>query len=90
MPNNRKINFVTLIAGLLMILFSVLNFLMNEDEVSLGIFVFSGIGFILFGLAPRYNEQKASRIKKYARTFFFGAAVILIYWTLFVKFKLFQ
>ena len=54
-----------------MIVVSFLNYLMNEDHVSLGIFVFLGIGFFLISLKERFNDIKAKRINKYAMTFFF-------------------
>jgi uncharacterized membrane protein HdeD (DUF308 family) len=88
MSDNTKMNNIALISGIIMIIFSVLNYLMNDDYVSMGIFVFVGLGFILSGIAPRFEESKAQRIKKYARTFFFGAAVILIYWLAAVKFQI--
>lgn len=89
MPEKNKINYISLIAGLIMILISVLNYLMNEDHVSLGIFVFSGLGFILLGINTKFDEIKAKRIRKYGMTFFFGAAVIFIYWLAVAKFNLF-
>ena len=73
-------NYFVLSAGALMIVFSFLNYIMNKDHVSLGIFVFLGLGFILLSLKGRYNEIKAKRINKYAMTLFFIAFVIFIYW----------
>lgn len=89
MPEKNKINYISLIAGLIMIIFSVLNYIMNDDFVSLGIFVFLGMGFILLGINVKFEEINAKRIRKYAMTFFFGAAVIFIYWLAVVKFNLF-
>ena len=82
-------NYIALSAGVLMIVFSFLNYLMNEDHVSLGIFVFLGLGFILISLKERFNEMKARRINKYALTFFFIAFFIFIYWIAAIKFNLF-
>lgn len=76
----KKVNYFALSAGVLMIVVSFLNYLMNEDHVSLGIFVFLGIGFILISLKERFSDIKAKRINKYAMTFFFIAFVIFIYW----------
>ena len=76
----KKIDFVRLIAGIFMILVSFANYMMNEDHVTLGIFVFAGIGFILLSIKNKFEEQKADRINKYGMTFFFGAVVILMYW----------
>ena len=76
----KKVNYFALSAGVLMIVVSFLNYLMNEDHVSLGIFVFlgskedRGLVFYLF------HDLKAKRINKYAMTFFFIAFVIFIYW----------
>ena len=89
MSDQRKINYITLFAGIFMILISVLNYLMNEDHVSLGIFAFLGLGFILLGIKSKFKASKAQRIKRYAMTFFFGAAVIIIYWLAVAKFHLF-
>lgn len=89
MFDSKKINYITLIAGVFMILVSVLNYLMNEDHVSLGIFAFLGLGFTLLGIKSAFDEVKAQRFKKYAMTFFFGAAVIFIYWLAVAKFHLF-
>ncbi len=47
MPSDKKNNLIATVAGILMIIISVLNYLMNDDYVSLGIFVFLGLGFIL-------------------------------------------
>ncbi|MCD6556705.1 MAG: hypothetical protein DRI94_01970 [Bacteroidetes bacterium] len=89
MPEKNKINYIALIAGLLMIVISVLNYLMNDDFVSLGIFVFTGLGFLLIGIKSKFNEAKAIRINKYARTFFFAAIVMVLYWLAVAKFHLF-
>jgi len=68
---------------------SALNYLMNKDFVSLGIFVFAGVGFVILGIKPVLKPQNAVRAEKYAFTLFFGAAVILLYWIASVKMKLF-
>ena len=73
-----------------MIAVSVLNYLMNEDSVSLGIFVFAGAGFILSGIKDAFGELTAKRIGNYARIFFFGSLVIALYWIAAVKFNMFQ
>ncbi len=90
MPEKNKINYAVLAAGILMIIISVLNYLMNDDYVSLGIFVFAGLGFVLLGIKTRFEEHKAKRINKYAMTFFFGAAVMILYWLAVAKFHFFQ
>ncbi len=89
MPSDKKNNHIATVAGILMIIISVLNYLMNDDYVSLGIFVFLGLGFILLGIKSKFEKTKATRINKYAMTFFFGAFAIFIYWIAAVKFHLF-
>jgi len=89
MPEKQNINYIALIAGFFMILISVLNYIMNEDYVSLGIFVFAGLGFILLGIKGRFDPLKAKRLNKYAMTFFFGAIVMILYWLAVAKFQLF-
>ena len=76
----KKIDYVRLIAGIFMILVSLANYMMNEDHVTLGIFIFAGIGFILLSIKNKFVEETAQRINKYGMTFFFGAVVILLYW----------
>lgn len=85
----KKINFALLILGVFIIIVAILNYLMSKDFASLGIFVFSGIGFILLSLKKLFKKENKSRVEKYAKTFFFGAGVILIYWFLKVKLNLF-
>jgi len=89
MSEKQNINYIALIAGLFMILISVLNYLMNEDYVSLGIFVFAGSGFVLLGIKTKFDTVKAKRLNKYAMTFFFGAVVMVLYWLAVAKFHLF-
>lgn len=62
---------------------------MNEDHVSLGIFIFSGIGLILFSIKGTFSEETTKRVQKYSMTFFFGALIIFLYWLAKVQFKLF-
>lgn len=85
----NKLNYIALSAGALMIILSFLNYLMNKDHVSLGIFVFLGLGFILISIKEKYSDIKAKRINKYAMTFFFVAFFIFIYWIAAVKFEIF-
>ena len=89
MPEKNKVNYIALIAGLFMIIVSSLNYFMNDDYVSLGIFVFAGLGFILIGLKTKFNETKANRLNKYAMTFFFTAFIMVLYWLAATKFNLF-
>ncbi len=72
-----------------MITVSVLNYLMSGDNVSLGIFIFLGIGFIFNGIKNRFSERVSKRINNYSLTFFFGAAAIFLYWLAVVKLQLF-
>ncbi len=72
-----------------MIIVSILNYLMNEDHVTLGIFIFAGIGFILISIKNKFEEQNSKRINKYGMTFFFGAIIILLYWLAKTKLNIF-
>lgn len=78
----KKINFLLLFVGIFIILTSIGNFLMTDDYASLGIFVFAGVGFILLSIKNYFKKESSSRIEKYAKTFFFGSAIILVYWIL--------
>ena len=77
---NRKSSVLTLIAGLIMIVASVINYYFNEDLISLGIFIFSGLGFIMLSVAEKQKESSAKRLKKYAFVFFLVSVLVLIYW----------
>ncbi|MCF6366853.1 MAG: hypothetical protein L3J35_11690 [Bacteroidales bacterium] len=85
----NKTNTVSLIAGIFMIIVSTLNYLMNEDHVTLGIFIFAGIGFILLGIKNKFGEESSKRVNKYGMTFFYGAIIILLYWLAKTKLNLF-
>jgi len=85
----KKINIVLLILGIFAIIVSISNYLMNEDHVSLGIFIFAGIGFVLLSIKSRFKENTAKRVQKYSMTFFFGALIIFLYWIAKVQFNLF-
>lgn len=85
---NKKINYPILIAGVIMLIASVINYYLNDDFVSLGIFAFAGIGFILIGIKDTKDDKVAGRINKYAMTFFSISVIIIIYWLLAGKFKL--
>jgi len=85
----KKINVLLLATGIFIIIVAILNYLMSDDYASLGIFVFSGIGFILLSLKNYFKKENKKRFEKYAQTFFFGAAIIFVYWVLKVKLQLF-
>jgi hypothetical protein len=85
----KKINVFLIAAGGLMIAVSLLNYLMNDDHVSLGIFFFLGAGFIMLGFKDRFDEKKSKRWSKYAGTLFFAAVVIFLYWIGSAKLDLF-
>jgi len=69
-----------LFAGALMIAASVLNYQMNKDEVSMGIFVFAGVGFVFTGIKDRFEGQRKRRMQRLSMIFYFIAVVILLYW----------
>ena len=86
---NKKINIALLILGIFIILSSILTYLMIQDEVSLGIAVFAGIGIVLYAIKNKFSAESSLRVVKYANTFLFGAGVIFVYWFLKVKLGLF-
>ncbi len=67
-----------------MIASSSLNYYMNEDFVSLGIFSFAGLGFIKLSIKTD-AEIKSKKIDKYAVILFSVAMVFLAYWLLKAK-----
>ena len=85
----KKPNILMIVAGVLMIIVSLINYFLEEDHVSLGIFTFLGIGFVLLSFKDKYEGKKAQRFNKYAMTFFFIAIVIVLYWVAVSKFDLF-
>ena len=85
----KKIHIPLLVAGILMLLASALNYTLNEDHISLGIFAFAGIGFILLAVKESKEDQKtAQRFQKYAMTFFMLSVLILVYWFFVGKLKI--
>ncbi len=89
MSEEKKINIIWTGAGILMVIVSLLNYIMNDDVVSLAIFVFLGLGFFLYGIKNKFSELTEKRLQKYALTFFFGAVAIFLYWLGSAKFHLF-
>lgn len=85
----KKINVLMLVAGAVMIVISLLNYMLNEDHVSLGFFFFMGAGFITLGFKEKYDGKRAKRLNKYAMTLFFAAIIIIIYWFGSAKLELF-
>lgn len=85
----KKINILLLSLGIFMIIVAILNYLMSNDYASLGIFVFSGVGFILLSLKNYFKKENKKRFEKYAQTFFLGAAIIFVYWIVKVKLNIF-
>ena len=85
----NKVIYGLIIAGSIMIAASGINFWMNEDDISLGIFAFTGLGFIMLGLASKYETKTEKRLKKYAYLMFAMAVLVLIYWFLHGKLELF-
>ncbi len=78
-----------LFAGILMILSSGANYLLNDDYVSFGIFLFSGLGFTMLGISEFVTDQiKKQRIKQAAMLFFVLAVVVALYWLFAGRLKL--
>jgi hypothetical protein len=88
MEGEKKINFVLIGLSILMIFVSVLNYLMNDDEVSLGIFVFAGLGFFFSGLKEKFEESRKKRFRRFSTTFYIIAALVFVYWLAVAKFHL--
>jgi|GEM_PF-1847414 hypothetical protein len=86
---DKKVNIPVVAAGIIMLIVSGINFLMNNDYVSLGIFISFGTGFILYGIKNKYSENQSKRINKYALTFLAGGVIIFLIWLLQAKFELF-
>jgi uncharacterized membrane protein len=84
---NKDINYLLLFAGIIMIISSAINYYLNDDFISLGIFAFSGLGFI--SLAFRNKNSETKRNNRYSALFFMIAVIIIIYWILVAKFNLF-
>ena len=79
---------ITIVAGALMAVASLINYYLNEDIISLGIFGFSGIAFINIGIAEtRKDKSSAARMRKFAGMFFFAAFAVFAYWLVVGKLK---
>lgn len=85
---STKPNFLIIIAGLLMLTASLVNYSLNNDFISLGIFVFAGLGFIMLGAADAFDSQKRKRIKRLAYMFFTVSLLILGYWFFHAKLEI--
>lgn len=79
---NKKSGIIVFFAGILMIITSVVNYLLNDDYISLGIFLFAGIGFIMLGFDDKQDKNKSKRLQKYAGVFFAISLIIFMYWLL--------
>lgn len=77
----NEINYLLMAAGILMIASSSLNYYMNEDFVSLGIFVFAGLGFIKLSVKSPESKNE-NKIDKYAVVLFSVSIVFFAYWLL--------
>jgi len=70
-------------AGALMIISSGVNYFLSGDYVSLGIFLFSGLGFVMLGVSEFVQDGlKLQRIKSGAMLFFALAIFVAFYWLL--------
>lgn len=75
----KDINYLTLALGVLMILTSAANYFMNEDFISLGIFVFAGLGFVKLSIKSN-RDDRGTKTDKYAFLFFTVSILFLSYW----------
>jgi hypothetical protein len=79
-----KLNLAVTALSILMIASSGLNFAMNGDSVSFGIFIFLGLGLTTASVELKNPDDKIvkKRFNKYAIYFFTGAFVLFLYWLL--------
>jgi predicted nucleic acid-binding Zn ribbon protein len=89
MDRVKKFNYILLSAGILMIITSILNYQLNQDEVSMGIFVFAGIGFIFGGIKDIFEDARRKRMQRFSMMFYFIAVVIFVYWLIIAKLNVF-
>jgi hypothetical protein len=84
-----KFNIPAVILSVLMIGISTVNFMLSNDSLSLGIFIFLGLGFTTATAQPADKENKIlqKRLNKYALYFFAGALIFFGYWLLAAKLK---
>ncbi len=80
-------------AGIIAIASASLNYIMSDDIVSFGIFVFAGIGFVLLSFKSKPDEtekqqQATGRIKNIAYFFIAISVLIFLYWFIFGKLNL--
>jgi len=76
-----NINYLTLALGVLMIITSAANYFMNEDFISLGIFIFAGLGFIKLSVKSK-TDDSGTKADRYAFLFFTVSILFLSYWVM--------
>ena len=87
---NKEINYTIAGAGIIAVASSVLNYIMSDDIISFGIFIFAGLGFIPLSfksnpIETEKEKQMSSRIKNIAYFFMAISVLILLYWIIFGK-----
>lgn len=86
--SKNKTNYILIATGLIMGVVSLINFSLNEDHVSLGIFTLAGLGFALMGFAAGYPTNTSRRLNKFAYTFLGASIVVLVFWFLHGKLEI--
>ncbi|MEA2043460.1 MAG: hypothetical protein U9N85_13040 [Bacteroidota bacterium] len=84
----KKTNYVLISLGAVIAVVATLNYILNEDHISLGIFAFIGLGFILLGVSSGKSFDTAKRINKLAYLLFAAALAVLVYWFLYGKLEI--
>jgi hypothetical protein len=84
-----KFNIPVAVFVAVMISASSVNFVLNKDSVSLGIFILLGLGFLAASAQPsdKENITLRKRLNKYAVYFFAGAFIFFAFWILSAKLK---
>ncbi len=76
-----KYSIFSMIAGIIMIIVSIINYSLNDDYISLGIFGLSGLAFIAISAAEYTDSQtRKQRLRHGAGLFFALAFLVFIYW----------
>ncbi len=74
---------VVITAGVLMFIASLINYILNDDIISFGIFAFAGFGFISQGTAEYMKQDTTKqRVRKLSGLFFVLAVLVFVYWLL--------
>ena len=87
---DKEINYTAVAAGILAIASSFLNYNISGDEISLGIILFAGLGFIFLSIKEKPENIKLkpnarNRFKTLSYFFFSISLITLFYWLVYGK-----